>query len=329
MEERINQHPSAQSAMKDPVRLGVSSCLLGRPVRFDGGHKKSRFFTEDVDRYVEWVSLCPEVDAGLTAPRPALRLVRREGAQAIETSADGIDLTDKLSRWSNNAVERLTRADLDGYVLMQGSPSCGLERVRVYEPSGQARRDGRGVFAAALVAAMPDLPVEEEGRLRDPRLREAFFERVFALRRLRALVASDPAPTDLVAFHARHKLQLMSHSPSQIRALGRVVASAGRDLKLALTQYATLFPKALSISSSRGKHVNALEHGAGHLKKVVGRTARHDLLETVRAYANETLPLVVPVTLLSHQARSEEITYLTDQTYLMPYPDAMGLRNAV
>lgn len=311
------------------VRLGVSSCLLGRPVRFDGGHKRSRFLTEDVDRYVEWVSLCPEVDAGLTAPRPALRLVQREGVQRIETSAEGTDLTSKLAAWSHDAVERLANADLDGYILMQGSPSCGLERVRVYEGSGSPRRDGRGVFAAALVSKMPNLPVEEEGRLRDPHLCEAFFERVFALRRLRALLASDPAPSDLVAFHAAHKLQLLSHSPDLMRALGRCVATAGRDLEAALARYAELFPLALASPSSRGKHVNTLEHGAGHLRDVAGRRARLDLLATVREYAEGLVPLVVPVTLLSHQARAEAIGYLTQQTYLAPYPGDMGLRNAV
>jgi uncharacterized protein YbbK (DUF523 family)/uncharacterized protein YbgA (DUF1722 family) len=313
----------------ESIRLGVSSCLLGRQVRFDGGHKRSRFLTDELESLVEWVPLCPEVDAGLTVPRPSLRLVSRGDDVAVERSVDGADLTALLSHWSHDAVDALANSNLDGYVLMQGSPSCGLERVKVYGPKGSSQKNGQGVFASALVAALPHLPVEEEGRLRDPRIREAFFERVFAGRRLREMLASDPTPSDLIAFHARHKLQLLSHSPNLMRSLGRVVATAGRGLRSALVQYATAFPQVMAIPSTRGRHVNVLEHAAGYLRGIVGSSARLDVLEAVRAYSRATVPLVVPVTLVSHRARTEEIGYLERQTYLAPYPSSLGLRNAI
>lgn len=270
------------------VRLGVSGRLLDREVCFDGGHRRSRFLTDEVERHIEWIPLSGDVDA-------------------IERSGDGAEPATLLWRRSRGALDVLADSDLDGYVLMRGSP----------------------VFASALVAAMPHLPVEEGARLRDPRIGEAFFERVFAGRRLREMLVSDPTPSDLIAFHARHKLQLLSHSPNLMRSLGRVVATASRGLRSALTHYVTAFPQVLAIPSTRGRHVNVLEHASGYLSGVVESSARLDVLEAVRAYARAAVPLVVPVTLVSHSARAEEIGYLERQTYLNPYPSSLRLRNAI
>ena len=313
----------------DRIRLGVSSCLLGDKVRFDGGHKRSAFLAETLEPFVEWVPLCPEVGAGLSSPRPALRLVARDNGVRIEERKSGADHTNAITSWSERAVSRLESADLDGYVLVKGSPSCGLERVRIYDGNGNQKSQGSGVFAAALTGSFPDLPVEEEGRLRDAGLREAFFERVFARRRLSTLAGDRRGVSVLVAFHAAHKIKLMSHSPEGAREMGRVVARARQDIDAAFARYGELFGRVLSRPTQRGRHVNALQHGAGFLKRLMSAPARADLRDAISDYASGSVPLVVPVTLLAHRARDEGLDYLTSQTYLDPYPAALGLRSAV
>jgi uncharacterized protein YbbK (DUF523 family)/uncharacterized protein YbgA (DUF1722 family) len=312
----------------DRVRLGISSCLLGRPVRFDGGHKRDVFLTETLDSFVDWIPICPEVGVGLSTPRPALRLVDRDGDIAMVTRDGDSDITEAMRSYSKRTVAGLKRAGIDGYVLKKDSPSCGLERVRVYNHNGQPRRDGRGLFATALIEAMPDLPVEEEGRLNDPTLREAFFERVYANRRMTDLLSNAARQVDLERFHAAHKLQLMAHSPDLTPALGRIVAT-GAGLERTGPSYEGLFRRILSRPVSRGRHVNVLHHALGYFKRALGDMARHDLLGAVSAFERGDVPLVVPVTLLSHRARDEGIEYLAKQTYLSPYPEQIGLRNAV
>ena len=310
------------------IRLGVSACLLGGRVRFDGGHKRDDFLVDALGPHVEWVPVCPEVGMGLSTPRPSLRLVDRAGETRLETRDAGLDLTKDMEAWTGTALETLRAADLDGFVLKKDSPSCGLSRVRVYNASGMPRRDGRGLFAEALVSRFPDLPVEEEGRLRDPRLREAFLERVFAQRRLEDSVAGSVRVSRLVSFHANHKLQLMAHSPALTREMGRLVARSRRD-RGAASSYRAAFVRALSIPATTGRHVNVLQHMLGFLRGRVGRAGRHDLHDAVGAFAVGEVPLVVPVSLLAHRARDEEIDYLTRQTYMDPYPAGLGLRNEI
>ena len=239
------------------------------------------------------------------------------------------DVTEAVASYSRLTIEGLRRTQLDGFILKKDSPSCGLERVRVHDQKGQVRREGRGLFAAALVEMMPNLPVEEEGRLSDPILREAFFERVFAMRRVNDLASKPRSASDLVFFHATSKLQLMAHSPSLTTALGRLVADAGRQPDRALARYRSGFIKALSVPTDRGRHVNVLQHGLGYFKRILGRTARRDLLDAIHGYAAREVPLVVPVSLLAHRARAENVEHLADQIYLDPYPAALGLRNAI
>jgi len=211
-------------ASDEPIRIGVSSCLLGERVRFDGGHKRSDFLVETLGHFVEFVPVCPEMEIGLGVPRETLRLVR-DGIdpRAIRLVANkrGLDHTDKMIAFAERRPAALAREELSGYVLKKDSPSCGMERVRVYGPSGMPTRDGTGLFTAALLQRYPSLPVEEEGRLSDPHLRENFVERVFAYRRLRSFFSGRWTLGGLVRFHTVHKLVLMAHSPKAYSELGR------------------------------------------------------------------------------------------------------------
>ena len=223
--QRVAARAKGTSASEVPIRIGISTCLLGEHVRFDGGHKRDRFLVETVGRYVEWVPVCPEVEAGLGVPRESMRLRRVGGQVRLVTTKTGIDHTDAMRRHAARRIAALRAEDLCGYVLKRSSPSCGMERVKIYG-RGAPVGNGRGLFAEALLEAFPHLPVEEEGRLNDPRLRENFVERVFAYRRLRSLFGGRWAVGDIVAFHTAHKLQLMAHSPRLYAELGCLVAGA-------------------------------------------------------------------------------------------------------
>ena len=303
---------------------------MGREVRHDGGHKHDRYLTDTLGEWVDWVPMCPEVEIGLGTPRPAMRLIAAEDGPRMVVIKTGEDLTDRMASWSEGAVEGV--GDLDGFVLKKDSPSCGLERVRLYPSSGEGSpsREGRGLFAAALVERWPMLPVEEEGRLNDPVLRENFFERVFAHRRWRRLRRSDPGPGDLVAFHTSFKMTLLSHHPEKYRRLGRIVADAGAGrLSERLDEYGELFMETLTHRATRARHTNVLQHLAGHLKDELDAFDREELADTVEAYRCGTIPLVVPITLLRHHFRRHGTDWVGAQTYLDPYPDELMLRNHI
>ena len=313
---------------ENPIRLGISSCLLGEPVRFDGGHKRDEFLTDVLGRFVEWVPVCPEVEIGLSTPRDTIRLQGDNSDPHLVVTKTGVDITHTMKSFSAVRVEQLREADLCGYVLKKGSPSCGLHRVRVYNDSGMPGSSGRGLFAAALVAGAPNLPLEEEGRLNDPALRENFVERIFAFRRLKDLLASGPSPRAVVAFHTAHKLQLMSHSPVEYRALGRLVAEAGTaDMGTLLSDYAGGFMSALAVPATRAKNTDVLQHCLGHLKGLLDSEIKADLASAVENYRLGLTPLIVPITLLSHYVKRLEIDYLAGQAYLEPHPKEMMLRN--
>ncbi len=314
----------------NPLRLGVSSCLLGESVRYDGGHKRNDFLTEVFGAFVEWVPVCPEVEIGLSTPRDSLRLERHDDAVRLITPKTGVDLTEPMRDFSQTRIAQLEKQDLCGYVFKKGSPSCGLHRVRIYNRSGMPEPVGRGIYAEAVGAAMPSLPVEEEGRLADPALRENFVERVFAFRRLKDLFTSEWTPRNLVAFHTAHKLQLLSHSPQLHREMGRVVAGAGSSDRNELREsYTVVFMSALEAKATRARHTNVLEHAFGHLKRIVSPAARGLLADALSDYRDGLVPLVVPVTLLCHYVRLHEIEYLAGQTYIEPHPKELLLRNHV
>ena len=313
---------------ENPVTIGISSCLLGEPVRYDGGHKLNHFLTDIFGRFVSWVPVCPEVEVGLSTPRDSLRLEGSIEKPRMVAPKSGADITEKMVEFSSSRVSQLEKSDLCGYVFKKGSPSCGLFRVRIYNESGMPQASGRGLFAQAVTTAWPWLPVEEEGRLSDPAFRESFVEQVFALRRLKDLFGSAWRPHDLVAFHTAHKLQLLAHSARLHRDMGRLVAQAGSlppaDLQ---RSYTVLFMQTLRAKATRAKHSNVLQHALGHFKKPLSAHARALLVESVDDYRRELVPLIVPITLLSHYVRLYEVEYLMGQTYLEPHPKELMLRN--
>jgi uncharacterized protein YbgA (DUF1722 family)/uncharacterized protein YbbK (DUF523 family) len=331
LERRTKEPMASDPDVVDKPRIGISACLLGDEVRFDGGHKRDRFLTDVLGPHVEWVRVCPEVEVGLGTPRETLRLVR-EGTGSIRmvTTRSGVDHTEAMERWARARLDRLAADDLSGYVLKKDSPSCGMERVKVFGAGNMPEKSGRGIYAAALLARFPTLPVEEEGRLADPHLRENFIERVFAYRRLRTFFAGRWTAGGLVAFHTAHKMSLLSHSTTAYTALGRLVASAGALASDALkSQYEEAFMRTLAVMATARRHTNVLMHMAGHLKKAVDGGSRNELAACIDEYRRGLVPLVVPLTLLRHYVRLHGIEYLAGQTYLEPHPRELMLRNHV
>jgi uncharacterized protein YbgA (DUF1722 family)/uncharacterized protein YbbK (DUF523 family) len=313
-----------------PLRIGVSSCLLGEAVRYDGGHKRNQFLTDLLAPFVSWVPVCPELESGMGVPRPAMRLVRDGDRVRMQEIASGIDHTRGMEHFSARRVRALRALELCGYVLKKDSPSCGMARVKVYPTDGPPRREGRGVFASALLDAQPLLPVEEEGRLQDAHLRENFIERIFAYQRLRSLFRARPGRGRVVAFHTAHKLQVMAHSTVAYRKLGRLVAAI-KEMPAAefRDRYCEGFMGALSIVASSGRNTNVLQHAAGYLKKHLTAGARGELADLIHDYREGLVPLVVPMTLLRHHAHAHDVAYLCGQTYLEPHPRELMLRNHV
>jgi uncharacterized protein YbgA (DUF1722 family)/uncharacterized protein YbbK (DUF523 family) len=313
-----------------PLRIGISSCLLGEEVRWDGGHKRDRFLTDVLAPYVEWVPLCPEVEVGMGTPREPVRLVRRGEEILMLGTKSGRDWTAPMRAWSEQRARQLSRLDLCGYVLKKDSPSCGMERVKVRSEKGMPKKEGQGFFAEALMRYQPVLPVEEEGRLHDAMLRENFVERIFAYRRLRSFFEQRWSVGGLVAFHTAHKLQLLAHSPQAYRSLGRLVASAKGITRGDLqAEYQREFMGALSRRATRRRHVNVMQHCIGHFRKRLEDDARAELAGLIEDYRDELLPLVVPITMIGHYVRRLRVEYLAGQVYLEPHPKELMLRNHV
>lgn len=313
-----------------PIRVGISSCLLGRKVRFDGGHKQDAFLVHTFGRWVEWVPVCPELEVGMGVPRESVRLVEQAGQIRMIAPRSGADWTERMDELSRRRAEGLAEAQLDGFVLKKDSPSCGMERVKVYRDAGMPTKNGVGLFAAALLARLPSLPVEEEGRLNDPRLRDNFVERVFAHHRLRRLFSGHWRLRDLVSFHTAHKLQLMAHSPAAYQSLGRLVAAAkGRPREEVRETYAREFMAGLKVIATPRRNANVLLHILGYFKKLLNADDRAELLGLIEDYRAGLVPLVVPVTLIRHWVRVHGVAYLAGQTYLQPHPKELMLRNHV
>jgi uncharacterized protein YbgA (DUF1722 family)/uncharacterized protein YbbK (DUF523 family) len=318
----------------DPIRLGISSCLLGAEVRYDGGHKRDTFLVGTLGRFVEWVPICPEVEVGMGTPREPIRLVRAAEAIRLLGSRSGDDWTERMERFARARVEKLVPLGLSGYVLKKDSPSCGMTRVKVFPSApGVSERTGTGLFAAALMARCPSLPVEEDGRLLDPRLRENFVERVFAYHRLQATFARRWTVGDLVRFHTAHKMQLLAHAPRGAQQLGRLVASAGAtpvaEWPALLDEYEAGFMAALKRVASPGRHVNTLQHLAGFLKERLTPSETRELAALIEEYRAGALPLIAALTLLAHHLRALEHPWVEAQSYLAPYPRELGLRSAI
>ena len=312
-------------------RIGISSCLLGQRVRYDGGHKKDEFLTQTFGRFVEWVAVCPEVEVGMGTPRESIRLVGDAAHPRLMGDRSGRDWTEPMLTYSKRRIDELGTMNLAGYVLKKDSPSCGMERVRVYPGKGKApNKSGRGLFAQVLLDASPLLPIEEEGRLNDPALRDNFIERVFAYTRWQALAGERPSVGKLVAFHAAHKFVLMAHSEPHLRRLGRLVAGVkGRPPHEALEEYGRVFMEALRVPATVRKHVNILQHLAGYFSTQLSAEERAELAEVITDYHRGLVPLVVPITLIRHYVKKHQVAYVQGQIYLQPHPKELMLRNHV
>jgi uncharacterized protein YbgA (DUF1722 family)/uncharacterized protein YbbK (DUF523 family) len=314
----------------EAIRIGISSCLLGQKVRYDGGHKHDRYLTDVLGEWAEWIAVCPEVEIGLGIPRPTIRLEGTdEAARLIEPTA-GTDLTARMERYSHKRVRELQRDNLDGYVLKRASPSCGMERVKVYGKGGMPTKNGVGVFARVLMERWPHLPVEEEGRLNDPVLRENFIERVFCRHRWRTTVAQGLTRRRLVEFHTAHKMVLQSHNEAGYRRCGRIVAAAGTmpDRQL-FDAYEAEFHDTLKTKTTVKRHTNVLFHVLGYLKRLLEPPDKQELVTVIEDYRNGLLPLIVPITLLRHLVRKHGVEYMIGQLYLEPHPKELMLRNRV
>ena len=317
---------------QDPViYLGVSACLLGESVRYDGGHKRDRFLVDVLGEFVEWVPVCPEVGIGLSIPRESMRLVGDPDAPRLIAPRSGQDYTDRMQAWARERLDELAAVHLSGFVLKKDSPSSGLFRVRVYDEHGNARRTGTGIFAREVRDRFPRMPVEEEGRLNDASLRENFVERIFSYHRWTRLLEQDPTPGGLVRFHTAHKLTLMAHSPRHYRELGRIVAQAGvlpwDDL---VASYGGGFMEGLALLATRKKHTNVLQHLMGYLKNALPGAHKQELLGLLEDYRQGLVPLIVPVTLLQHHLRNHPVpNWVQQQVYLHPYPKELMLLNHV
>ncbi|HSB46049.1 MAG TPA: DUF523 and DUF1722 domain-containing protein, partial [Nitrospira sp.] len=313
-----------------PLRLGISRCLLGDEVRFDGGHKRDNFLTDVFGRYVEWVSVCPEVEAGLGTPREAMRLVGNSQHPRLVTIKSGIDHTNALETITKKRIEELSELDLSGYVFKKDSPSCGVERVRIYNEHGMPSRSGIGLFARGFLEQFPLIPVEEEGRLCDAPLRENFIERVFCYRRYQDLLRGGVTRQAVVRFHTIHKYLLLAHSQQHYELLGRLVGRAEqyRQKELAV-RYGELFMKALAVKATVRKHVNVLQHILGYFKERLKSQEKVELLGVIDDYHRGLTPLIVPLTLIKHYVQLFNVDYILDQVYLNPHPKELMLRNHV
>lgn len=311
-------------------RLGISACLLGQKVRYDGGHKEDAFLCETFGRFVEWIPVCPELEVGMGVPRESVRLVGAPSDPKLIAERSGRDWTAAMKRFAAVRMNELAELKLSGYVFKKNSPSCGVERVRVYGSKNMPARRGRGLFAATVMAKFALLPVEEEGRLNDPSLRENFIERVFAYHRWQDALANAKSARALVEFHTRHKFLLLAHSERHYRRLGRLVAGQKTNpLRATYEEYGRVFMEALAVLASAKKHTNVLDHLTGYFSNQLSGAERRELVDLIRDYRSQLVPLIVPVTLIRHYVKKYDVAYLSNQVYLAPSPKELMLRNHV
>ncbi len=312
----------------DKIRVGISACLLGQPVRFDGGHKQSQYCQEDLTPFFEFLPLCPEMAIGMGSPRKSIRLVQKDDQILVRSKDGSLDVTQALTDYSTDKVETL--ADLGGYLFCAKSPTCGMERVTLYRgDTDYAEKDGVGVFAKALMQRYPNLPVEETGRLHDMAIRDNFFTRVFAYRDWHQWIAGGLSAARLTDFHARYKYLLMAHDPVGYRALGPLLANPGDNLEAVAAHYFSGFMQVLKHHASRKNNTNVMQHIQGYFKQQLSASAKAELTETIEKYRIGLLPFLVPLTLINHHLRMHKVDYISKQIYLNPHPEALKLRYAL
>lgn len=311
----------------DKITIGISRCLLGEKVRYDGGHKHDRYITDTLGQFFHFVPVCPEVECGLPVPREPMHLADDVDNPRLVTVHTGIDHTERMKQWAEKRLDELAGQELSGYIFKCRSPSSGMRGVKVYMGSAPPVHRGVGLFAAAFMKRFPLIPVEDENRLHDPGLRESFIKRVFVFERWREFTKTGGSLKDLVEFHSNHKLLVMAHSQKHLSALGKLVGGAkgfGQDL---CTTYIETLMEGLRLIATTRKNTNVLQHILGYFKKDLTGAEKKDLLEIIDAYHRGLIPLVVPVTLLNHYVRKYDKPYLEEQHYLNQHPLELMLRN--
>jgi len=310
------------------INVGVSACLLGEPVRYNGGHTRSKLCLDTLSGYFNFLPFCPEVAAGFGTPRPAMRLKGNPNNPRLSLSDNpASDLTDQLIAGFEAKIDGF--AKLDGYLLMKNSPSCGLERVKIYHDNGYVfEQRGRGIMTTAIREQFPLLPLEEEARLNDPAIYENFILRVFTHHNFRNEVAPSCRYHDLIKFHSSYKLVILAHNQKLYRALGKMLAGGkSHDYEAQKHQYLKILMQALGKPAKRTNHTNVLMHILGYLKHSVPGSARQNIVDIILRYHDGQLPLISPTTLLKHYIDQLGSDYIRSQRYLAPYPDNLGLRN--
>jgi len=319
-----------KSMIEKTIKLGISTCLLGENVRYDGGHKLDRFLTETLGQYVEYVPVCPEVECSLPIPRESMHLEGDLDSPRLVTSRTKQDMTDRMVQWARKRVVELEKEDLCGFIFKSNSPSSGMERVRVYNGKRMPVKKGVGIFARIFMEHFPLLPVGDEGRLNDPKIRENFIERIFSLKRWREVLTRKESRGNLVDFHTKQKLLILSHSPKHYQMMGKLVAKA-KDLSLKdlYQQYQTLLMECLKLKTTPKKNANILQHMMGYFREQLSSDEKQELLEIIDHYRQGYIPLIVPITLINHYVRKYNQPYLKQQVYLNPHPLELQLRNHV
>ncbi|MCX5815012.1 MAG: DUF523 and DUF1722 domain-containing protein [Proteobacteria bacterium] len=328
----------------EKIRIGISRCLLGDKVRYDGGHKHDRYITDTLSQYFEWVPVCPEVEYGLPIPREAMRLVGNPDSPRLLTIRTGVDHTEGMQKWAGERIAGLEKEGLCGFIFKSRSPSSGMQGVKVYNennpPSppfskggmggfGTPSQKGVGIFAGAFMKRFPLLPAEDDGRLNDPKLRENFIERVFVFQRWQAFIKKGGFSKDLVNFHTEHKLLMLAHSPKHATILGHYVAGSKSYAGKLNDVYTETMSEGLRLLPTTKKHTNVLHRIIGYFKKQLSTDEKQELLDIIENYHKGLVPLIVPVALLNHYIRKYNEPYLKRQYYLNPHPLELMLRNHV
>jgi uncharacterized protein YbgA (DUF1722 family)/uncharacterized protein YbbK (DUF523 family) len=314
----------------EKIKLGISTCLLGKNVRYDGGHKLDGFLTDTLGQYVEYVPVCPEVECGLGVPRESMHLEGNPDSPRLVTIRTKQDMTDCMVQWAQKRVVQLEKKDLCGFIFKSDSPSSGMERIRVYNEKGIPVKKGVGIFARIFMDHFSLLPVEDEGRLHDPELRENFIERIFTLKRWREVLGKKESRGNVVDFHTKHKLLILSHSTKHYQMMGKLGAQAKNlPLKELYREYQTLLMESLGLKTTPKKNANALQHMMGYFKEQLSSDEKQELLEVIDLYRMEIIPLIVPITLINHYVRKYDQPYLKEQFYINPNPLELQLRNHV
>ena len=316
--------------MSKRIKIGISACLMGQKVRYDGGSFQPKLIHSVLPDYMDFVPFCPEVEIGMSVPRETVRLVTTETGIKLKAPKSGTDYTNQMNAYSIEKTNALSKLEISGYILKKGSPTCGMERVRVYNSRGIPEKSGNGLFASQLKKAFPNIPIEEDGRLNDIHLREHWIERVFAYDRLRTFLSLKPAVGKLMEFHTQSKMQLMAHHPEKYRLLGRKIALLQKDdLHQFYASYLTSFMQIMSVKPTIAKHTDVIYHLVGFFKKKITASDKKEILNLIEQFRNQIVPIVVPLTLLKHFLQKYPVKWMQEQTYLNPYPTDLSLRSHI